>query len=250
MQVLVMKHAEEEGPGTLRPFLESCGVEVATLDLFAGVELPEGPKGAAAVVSMGGPMNVYEDDRYPFLREEIAFLCEALRLGVPVLGICLGAQLLARACGGKVRKALVDEIGFSRVRLTQEGRSDPLFAGLAGELDVFQWHGDTFDVPDRGVLLAEGELCRNQAFRCGRHAYGLQFHVEVTREMIARWFEGRPGCADMLETFRRMGERFRRAAKMIYLNLLRTIILARSQGVTSTTLAPVWGRRRARSAKG
>lgn len=226
MHVLVLKHAANEGLGTLGTFLEEHGIDVVTLDLSKGVALPVGAGSAAAVISMGGPMNVYEEDRYPFLREEDAFLRQALRLEVPVLGICLGAQLLAKACGAKVGKAPVEEAGFSRVRLTPEGMSDPLFSGVGENLDVFQWHGDTFDIPDGGVLLAEGDRCPHQAFRSGPNAYGLQFHIELTPAMLAEWFAGRPEGAEALGTFRRIGARFARTTKVVYLNFLGTIIRA------------------------
>jgi GMP synthase-like glutamine amidotransferase len=117
--------------------------------------------------------------------EEDLLIKKAISRGVPVLGICLGAQLIAKAGGAKVWKGSKKEIGWYPVRLTKEGRDDPLFKGFGEMLTVFQWHGDTFDLPEGGVLLAKNDIY-NQAFKLGS-AYALQFHLEVTGEMISQW---------------------------------------------------------------
>jgi GMP synthase-like glutamine amidotransferase len=224
VRVLVLRHAENEGPGTLGTFLESHGVELVTVDLFDGCRPARGAQGFAAIVSMGGPMNVYEEDRHPFLAAEDALARDAVARGVPFFGICLGAQILAKACGARVARSPAPEIGFSRVRLTPEGRRDPLFSGVGEEIDVFQWHEDAFDVPEGGVLLARGEACPNQAFRVGPAAYGLQFHVEVTPAMVGDWFGEGPRGAREIEAFRAIGGRFRAKAEVVFLNLLGTVL--------------------------
>jgi GMP synthase-like glutamine amidotransferase len=134
-------------------------------------------------------MNVYEEDKHPFLKQEDEFLKEVIDKGLPTLGFCLGAQLIAKAKGALVKKNPQKEIGWFNVSVTEDGSSDPLFQGFQGEFDVFQWHGDTFDIPEGAVRLAESELCSNQAFRVGHNIYGLQFHVEVTDEMIYQWID-------------------------------------------------------------
>ena len=134
-------------------------------------------------------MNVYEEDKYPFLKQEDEFLKEVIEAGLPTLGFCLGAQLIAKAKGAIVKKAPQKEIGWFKISLNRNGSSDPLFQEFPGEVDVFQWHGDTFDIPDGAVKLAESELCSNQAYRIGDNIYGLQFHVEVTDEMIYQWID-------------------------------------------------------------
>jgi GMP synthase (glutamine-hydrolysing) len=131
-------------------------------------------------------MNVHQEKEFPFLVHETRFLQEALHMKIPVLGICLGAQMLAKTCGALVTKSPVKEQGWAFVSLTREGMQDPLFKGLEEELLVFQWHEDTFQIPEGGVLLATSKTCRNQAFRYGS-AYGVQFHPEVTRKIILDW---------------------------------------------------------------
>ncbi|MFH0821410.1 MAG: type 1 glutamine amidotransferase [Pseudomonadota bacterium] len=187
MKAIIIVHEETEGPGTLGDFLDAQGVDVHVARLFAGDTLPEKPSGFSAVISMGGPMNVYENDKYPFLEMERGFLKQGLDMKVPMLGVCLGAQMLAHAGGARVVKSPKEEVGWSKVFLTDEGSRAPLFQGLPGELEVFQWHGDMFHIPTDGTLLATGTDCPHQAFRYS-NAFGLQFHVEITRELLARWF--------------------------------------------------------------
>jgi GMP synthase-like glutamine amidotransferase len=144
---------------------------------------------AAGLVVLGGPMNVDEGDLYPFLRSELTWIREAIARHVPVLGICLGAQLLAKSQGASVYRNPVKEIGWYEIELTREVAEDPLFAGLAPRQTVFQWHGDTFDLPPGAVHLAQGASCRHQAFRVGRSAYGLQFHAEMTASLVEEWLD-------------------------------------------------------------
>ena len=150
-------------------------------------EAPRDLKGCRGLIVMGGPMNVYEEKRYPFLKDEDRLIKEALKKEVPVLGVCLGAQLIAKAAGAKVWKGEKKEIGWHKVRLTGEANRDRLFNMFGDELLVFQWHGDTFELPRGAILLAENELYL-QAFRL-KNAYALQFHLEVTGEMIRDWLE-------------------------------------------------------------
>jgi GMP synthase-like glutamine amidotransferase len=134
-------------------------------------------------------MNVYEEEAHPFLRGEDAFIRQALSQSVPFLGICLGGQLLAKALGGRVVRNPVKEIGWHGIELDQQGQRDPLFAGLPDRFTVFQWHGDTFSLPNGTSRLARSQACENQAFRYGFGgiAYALQFHLEVTPPMIGQW---------------------------------------------------------------
>jgi len=185
--------------------------------LYAGELLPGDPAGYAAVISMGGPMNVYEDDKYPFLAAEAGFLRMAIDRGIPVLGICLGAQMIARVCGAVVTKSPVKEVGWCMVSLTEAGARDPFFDGLPSELEVLQWHEDMFHIPEGGVLLASSTDCPHQAFRYGS-AYGLQFHVEVTRDMLADWFVGSPALDAILTRYDDVHAVLDRRAKAIYHN--------------------------------
>jgi GMP synthase (glutamine-hydrolysing) len=188
MTVLIIKHVEIEGPGLIEDCLKEEKIPYQILNLESGVHLPK-PDDCAGIVILGGPMNVYEEDRYPFLREEDLFIKEAIQRGKAVLGICLGAQLIAKALGAKVTKALVKEIGWFDVSLTGAGLHDPLFSRLPETFSVFQWHEDTFHIPSAGRLIATSNPVPHQAFRYGENAYGLQFHLEVTEEMIREWMK-------------------------------------------------------------
>ncbi len=147
----------------------------------------------AGLVLLGGPMAVYDHAEIECLDESLRLVRATLRAGLPVLGICLGAQMLAWALGGQVRPGrtmgLRKEIGWLPVRLTERGVVDPAFHGFDQDLPVFQWHGDTFALPEGAWHLASSDLYPNQAFRWGRWSYGLQFHVEVTPEMVAAFVE-------------------------------------------------------------
>ena len=189
MSILFIKHIDIEGPGTLEGVLETKGITFTTVDVSKGESLPQDLKEFKAIVILGGPMNVYEEDKYPFLRSEDLLIKEALTRGIPLMGLCLGAQLIAKATGASVSKGKEKEIGWFNVSLTKQGLEDPLFNGLGKEFEVFQWHGDTFAIPDNGVHLAYSKACTNQVFRYNENVYGLQFHLEVTKEMVREWLD-------------------------------------------------------------
>lgn len=189
MRVLILQHYPDEGAGTLASFLEARKWELETLALYDGARFPEDLTPYQAIIAMGGPMGVHDDNEYPFLRDEDRFLKRAIAEQVPLLGICLGSQLLAKALGARVYQNPTKEIGWYTVDLSTDGQIDPLFSGLSSPLQIFQWHGDAFDMPPRAVRLASSPLCANQAFRYGQFVYALLFHVELTPEMIRRWFE-------------------------------------------------------------
>jgi GMP synthase-like glutamine amidotransferase len=188
MNVLIIKHIDIEGPGLIEYCLRHEKIPYQILTLNLSVCLPK-LDDLTHVVILGGPMNVYEEERYPFLREEDLFIKEAIQRGKSILGICLGAQLIAKALGAKVLKAPVKEIGWYDVSLTRIGSIDHLFSQLPKTFSVFQWHEDTFDIPHGSICIATSSLIPYQAFRYGENAYGLQFHLEVTQEMIREWME-------------------------------------------------------------
>jgi GMP synthase (glutamine-hydrolysing) len=142
-------------------------------------------------------MNVDQTDRFPYLADEVQWIQQAVAADLPVLGICLGAQLLAKALGSPVYANPVKEIGWYPVEITAEAANDPLFRDAASVETVFQWHGDTFDLPDDATLLATAPACRHQAFRKGDCTYGLQFHVEVTAEIVADWLHEPGNCGEL-----------------------------------------------------
>ncbi len=188
MQVLIIKHVEIEGPGLIEYCLNRKRIPYQVICLDSGVPLPKA-EDYTHIVLLGGSMNVYEEDRYPFLKYEDLFVKEAIQRGKPILGICLGAQLMAKALGANVFKAPVKEIGWYDVSLTGIGSSDSLFFDLPKTFPVFQWHEDTFEIPKAGKLIVTSSPVAHQAFRYGENAYGLQFHLEVTEEMITEWME-------------------------------------------------------------
>jgi GMP synthase-like glutamine amidotransferase len=188
MRVLVFKHISCEGPGRLADFAAQNGHDLEVIDLEKGQTIPSLDVYQALVV-LGGPMNVYEEDKFPYLRMENTVIQGALQRQLPYLGICLGGQLLAKAAGGRVTKNPRKEIGNFTVQLNADGQRDPLFQEMPSEIPVFQWHGDTFNDIANGVSLASSKICRQQAFRLGSCAYGLQFHVEITLAQCQEWFD-------------------------------------------------------------
>ena len=181
--MILIQHEAGEGPGTLAPLLPAARV----VRTFAGDEVP---READAIVVMGGGMGVYEQDRLPHLRDEIRLLRKCVDAGRPVLGVCLGSQLLAAALGGKVAKTGRKEIGFYRVRLTPEALDDALFGGAPGSFVAFHWHGDAFTLPPGAVPLASTTLTPLQAFRFGPRAWGVQFHLETDEDVLGAMLTG------------------------------------------------------------
>jgi GMP synthase-like glutamine amidotransferase len=137
------------------------------------------------------------NDPLPFLDRERALVTQALQSGQPMLGICLGSQLIARCLGGDVHRNPAKEIGWFDIHFTEAASDDPIFGGIAGPETVFHWHSDTWELPPGAVRLASSELCGNQAFRAGSNVYGLQFHLEITPEMIGDWLHREENCGDV-----------------------------------------------------
>lgn len=186
-KVLVLQHVAYEPLGTLDPLLRSRRVRIRYVNFGRHPDARPHLRDYDALVVLGGPMNVDEGDRHPHLRTEIELLQEATARDMPVLGICLGAQLLARALGAEVTRNPVKELGWHDIALTSEGLRDPVLSALPPTGRIFQWHGDTFGLPQGATLLASSPACAHQAFRWGRHAYGLQFHLEVDAALVDRW---------------------------------------------------------------
>jgi len=191
----VVQHVPWEGPGLIAAEAKArgYGTDIRRMDL--GVSLPE-PDEVAGLVVMGGPMGAYETDQHSFLAAECHLMAEMARRGRPVLGVCLGAQLLAQALGAKVFPGHRPEIGFGTVQLTAAGREDPIFAPVGTSLPAFHWHGDTFDLPQGAALLASSAEYPHQAFRFGKCVYGLQFHVEPGTDTWRAWKEHLPSALD------------------------------------------------------
>jgi GMP synthase (glutamine-hydrolysing) len=152
------------------------------------------------LIILGGHMGVYEADKYKHLITEMKLIEEALKNDIPILGICLGSQLLAHVLGANVRKNKEKEIGWNQIKLTTAGLQDPLFSHFQPIEKIFQLHGDTFDVPSSAVHLASSDVCQGQAFRYGDKVYGMQFHLEVDQAMILRWLMDQVNLQDIADS--------------------------------------------------
>ncbi len=184
MRVLVIQHVPFEHLGRISSVLATREVGVTRLELYRDSQTAYDLDSHAGLILMGGPMSA--NDNLDYIRKELLLIEEALALGKPVLGICLGSQLIARATGARVYRNQVKEIGWAPVYRTEAARQDWLLSGLSRSELVFHWHGETFDLPHDAEWLVWSDACRHQAFRLGS-AYGIQFHLEVTPEMIADW---------------------------------------------------------------
>jgi len=177
MRAVCLLHVPFEGPGHIAAWMNGNGWSLELVPLYAGAALPA-PATFDGLVVMGGPMSVHDEREFPWLVAEQQTIREAIAAGKPVLGICLGAQLIARAMGGEVMPNAQKEIGWWPIRSVAEEGMDTF--RFADELEVFHWHGETFTLPPGAVRLAESAACRNQAFQLGRRVIGLQFHLETT----------------------------------------------------------------------
>ncbi len=183
-KVLIVQHVDCEKPGLIRRELEARKIAAESIRVFEGQTVPREIGDAAGLVVMGGPMGVYESGRFPFLADEMRLIENALRGGKPVLGVCLGSQLLAAVLGSKVAAGRQKEIGWFAVTLSEAAASDRLWQGMPRTFTALHWHGDVFDLPRGAEHLASSELTACQAFRFGENAYGFLFHIEATRETL------------------------------------------------------------------
>lgn len=188
MKVLVLQHLAVEHPGVFRDFMREDDIGWTTVELDQGEPIPDLEPFDVMMV-MGGPQDTWQEDLFPWLKTEKAAIRRFVaEMGRPYLGLCLGHQLLADALGGEVGPGTRPEVGALSIQQTDSGRSDPLFAGVPDPLDVLQWHGaEVKRLPETAVNLARSDVCEVQAFRYGKCAYGLQCHVEATRDTVADW---------------------------------------------------------------
>jgi len=183
---LVLRHNQVEGPGLLANVLREFGVQHRFLDLSRNEPPPRDLRAIGGLIVLGGAMAAYEADRHPFLKTEAGLIERMITAGRPVLGICLGAQLIAQVLGARVFAGERREVGWAPVTLTEDGQKDPLFAGSDKTLTVFHLHGDTYELPPDARNLARSSLYEQQAFCFVDLVYGLQFHLEFTEAIIGR----------------------------------------------------------------
>jgi GMP synthase-like glutamine amidotransferase len=197
VRALVLQHIACEPPGVYEDVLLERGATIDRVELDEGEPLPDW-RGFDLIVAMGGPMSVNDEREHPWLVDEKRLIRDAVSAGTGFWGACLGVQLLASSLGASVHTGATPEVGVLPVTLTDEGATDPVLSGLPRELPTLQWHGDTFDLPRDAVRLAGSPAYPNQAFRWGRAAYGVQFHLEVTGSMAREWAQV-PAYVDSLE---------------------------------------------------
>lgn len=197
MRVVAFRHVPFEDLGLIAPALAGLGIDYVYADPHRpGAVIPD-VSDADGLIFMGGPMSVNDDLAH--LRAEEVIIRDAVARGVPVLGVCLGSQLIARALGARVYRNQVKEIGWFDIEFTEAAGSDVLFTGLPHPETVFHWHGETFDLPPGAVWLARSRACAHQAYRVGSNVYGLQFHLEVTPAIISDWCTQDANCGDVRE---------------------------------------------------
>lgn len=196
-RVLVFQHVAAEPLGTLDPMLRQRGHRIRYVNFNREPDAQPQVDRYHALIVLGGPMMPDQVERYPHLATEMRCIEEALKQDMPVLGICLGAQLLAHTLGAPMRPLNEWEIGWYPLAPTASTAADPVLCALTQPQPVFQWHGYSFDLPEGAVHLARTELCENQAFRYGPRAYGFQFHLELDERLINRWLGLPPYLAEL-----------------------------------------------------
>jgi GMP synthase (glutamine-hydrolysing) len=187
---IAIRHVHFEDLGSLQPVLERAGYEIGYADCGVDDLAALDPVGPDLVVVLGGPIGAYEDDVYPALKDELNLLKTRFGANRPTIGICLGAQLMARALGARVYPTGLKEIGWGPITLSPAGRESAFRHLGQADAAVLHWHGDTFDLPGGATLLASTELCRNQVYSWGSNAIGFQFHLEATAARLEQWFIG------------------------------------------------------------
>ena len=221
----IIQNDPEVPPGNLAENLADLGVPFQLHHLYRGEPLPI-PDATTALIVLGGAMGANDDDRFPFLLPLKQLIRSCLEQQIPYLGICLGGQLLAAASGAQVVSCRWEELGTLQVCLTHKGEADPLFRGIPSPFSTFQWHHDSFDLPDGATLLASSPACPHQAFKLGSNAWGLQFHPEVTEQIIRTWAAWDPATAcrteQLVADFQAEQSAYQNTAKRMLHNFLLT----------------------------
>ena len=223
--LLVVQNDPRVPLGTYAEYLAEAGVPFRTIHPYAGETLPN-PAGIGAVIVLGGAMGVHDVDQHPFIAEVEFFIAHVVAKEIPFLGICLGGQFLAHVLGATITSnSPWREKGMLSVTLTESGSADPLFRKIGRQFMTFQWHNDSFAIPDGAELLASSPACPSQAFRFGSNAYGIQFHPEVNRQIIENWSgwtsETRVRRQEFLSIFAAAAAAYNAASHRLLLNFLQ-----------------------------
>lgn len=189
-RILIVQNNAGAPAGFLGEALAEAGADLTTLNPASAGDLPGNLDGFHGLIVLGGRQSAVDDRASPWLPELLGLIRHGHEMQRPVLGICLGAQIVARAFGSRVYRADMPEIGFGPIETAPGAGDDPLFGDLDPDRRVMQWHYDSFDLPAGAELVVTNGICRNQAFRLGRAVYGIQFHAEVTRDIVGAWIEG------------------------------------------------------------
>jgi GMP synthase-like glutamine amidotransferase len=242
VRFLVLQHLDIEHPGIFRRYFGERGIVWDTVELDRGDAIPNDLTAYDALAVFGGPMDVWEENRYPWLITEKAAIRHWVReLKRPYLGVCLGHQLLADALGGAVSKMPAPEVGIADVDLTEAGKSDPLMKGIPLRTRVLEWHGaEVSALPPDSVILARNDTCTVQSFRAGQHAYGLQYHVEIESETVAEWNKVPAYAAALAQLLGPGGKALleqRAQMEMPLLNELASTVCENFQSVVAGTVA-------------
>lgn len=183
--IIILKNIEIEGPGLIQKWLEEKSIRFDVLEYYETIDIIDLDI-YSAVIILGGPMSA--NDSYEYIKKEKELINNCMRTELPLLGICLGSQLISKSLGGTITRNQLKEIGVFELSLTSDGRNSKIFEKLPESFKIFQWHGETFSIPPRGKLLATAQTCVNQAFQIG-NVFGLQFHIEFTSQMIEKIIE-------------------------------------------------------------
>ncbi len=216
-KVLVFQHVANEILGTLNPALKQQGLNIRYVNFERDPNAAPSVEKYNGLIVLGGHMGVYEADQYTHIKTEIKLIEQALKKNIPILGICLGAQILAHVLGSEVRKSPEKEMGWYDIELTTAGENSRLLSHFKKTEKIFQMHGDTFDIPKSCEHLAVSKICPAQAFSYGTKVFGLQFHLEVDEAMILRWLNNPKNQQDILQSQGKVSEAQMRADTAVYL---------------------------------
>ena len=200
-KLLVFQHVASEPLGTLNRYFKEAGFRIRYVNFFRQADARINLGRYHGLVVLGGPMSANQHSRYAHLALEQDAIRRAASLNMPVLGVCLGAQLIATSFGGRVLRGQAVEVGWSEINPTEAGREDPLIRHFQRKERIFQWHGDTVTLPAGMTHLARSDVCEHQAFRFGDYIYGFQFHLEADRALINRWL----GTPQHISEFENLG---------------------------------------------